>query len=94
MPSFRLSTEGQYSSTGWMPGNSLSEGEMLIGVSLVTPRPKRVHLYEQNIVSFQVVDQLEGGTSRGSLTASYPGAVRPLLTWTTDRQERRTTGAG
>ncbi len=71
-------------STGWIPGNFLSEGVMLIGAAMRSISPADVlHFYERDAVSFNVVDCPNGLTARGDYPGGIPGAVRPLLHWTT-----------
>ena len=72
--------------TPWIPGNLLSEGIMLIGIWMRTMEPDFLCFYERNVVSFQVVDVPNGDTARGDFTLSIPGAVRPLLRWTTEQR--------
>jgi lipopolysaccharide transport system ATP-binding protein len=75
---------GRYCSTGWIPGNLLTEGIMLIGPSMRALEPDVLHFYEREAVSFQVVDTPGGNTARGDYPGGIPGATRPLLRWTTD----------
>lgn len=79
---------GRYVSTGWIPGNFLSEGTMVISAVLATLDPDIVHFHEENAVAFQVIDTLEGGSVRGDYTKAIPGVVRPLLRWTTQFQPK------
>jgi lipopolysaccharide transport system ATP-binding protein len=74
---------GRYTSTGWIPGNLLSEGIMLIGPSVRTLGPDAWHFWEKNAAAFQVVDSLTGETARGDYQGGIPGVVRPLLKWST-----------
>jgi lipopolysaccharide transport system ATP-binding protein len=77
---------GRYVSTVWLPGNYLSEGNMLIHAALVSHRPATViHAHVPQAITFQVVDRQERGGARGAYIGPVPGVVRPLLTWTTDR---------
>ncbi|MBA2735010.1 MAG: ABC transporter ATP-binding protein [Acidobacteria bacterium] len=79
---------GQYASTVWIPGNFLSEGHMLVQASILSYIPITVlHTREPNVVTFQVVDSQEGDSARGDYVGAVPGAVRPLLDWTTDYRE-------
>jgi lipopolysaccharide transport system ATP-binding protein len=82
---------GRFVSTAWVPGNFLAEGTMVVGVAISTLRPKRVHCFEQNALSFQVVDSLDGDTARGDFSGRFYGVVRPLLRWTTQFQARALT---
>jgi lipopolysaccharide transport system ATP-binding protein len=74
---------GRYVSTGWIPGNLLSEGTMIIGASVRTEEPNILHFYERDAAAFQVIDSLEGNSARGDYLGPLPGVVRPLLKWTT-----------
>ena len=75
---------GRYRSTGWIPGNLLTEGIMLIGPGMRALTPDVVHFYEREAVSFQVVDCAGGDTARGDYPGGIPGATRPLLRWETE----------
>lgn len=73
---------GRYTSIGWIPGNFLAEGTMLIGPSLRTNIPNRVHAYEEEAVAFQVTESPgESITARMDYGGKYPGLLRPLLEW-------------
>jgi lipopolysaccharide transport system ATP-binding protein len=74
---------GRYVSTGWIPGNLLSEGTMIIGAAVRTEEPHILHFYERDAVAFQVIDSVDGNSARGDYLGPLPGVVRPLLTWTT-----------
>lgn len=75
---------GIFRSTAWIPGNFLSEGTMIVGVALSsTHEPLIIHFYERDAVAFQVIDSLDGDSARGNYTGHMPGAVRPVLRWTT-----------
>jgi lipopolysaccharide transport system ATP-binding protein len=74
---------GRYVSTGWIPGNLLAEGTMIIGAAMRTVEPDTLHFYERDAVAFQVIDCPDGDTARGDFAKPIPGVVRPLLKWTT-----------
>jgi lipopolysaccharide transport system ATP-binding protein len=74
---------GRYISTGWIPGNLLSEGVMLIGAAMRALQPDVLHFLERNAVAFHVTDSPGGHTARGDYPGGIPGVVRPLLHWTT-----------
>lgn len=81
--------EGRYLSTVWIPGNFLSAGTMIIGVTITSTRPiQHVHLYEREVLSFQVIDSMGDNTARGNYKGAYPGAVRPLLPWTNKLKQK------
>ncbi len=75
---------GRYVSTGWIPGNLLSEGLFSVNTTLWTLEPTRHMEYHQmDVVAFQVIDSLEGDSARGDWIGDLPGIIRPKLTWTT-----------
>ena len=77
---------GRYVSTVWVPGNTLSEGRMLVQASVLSYIPvTMLHTREPNVVTFQVIDKCEGDSARGDYVGVVPGAVRPLLQWTTEQ---------
>ena len=84
---------GRYISTGWIPGNLLIEGMMIIGAAMVTLHPKIVHFVEQDAIAFQVVDSTDGNSARGDWAGGLAGVVRPLLEWTTQFTPNRRTHA-
>jgi lipopolysaccharide transport system ATP-binding protein len=73
---------GKYKATAWIPGNFLSEGILFVQSSLFTLEPTTTQFEPRDVVSFQVVDSIDGDTARGDWPGSMRGAVRPLLKWT------------
>jgi lipopolysaccharide transport system ATP-binding protein len=80
----RTRPTGTFTSTAWIPGNLLSEGMILLGAGLISVNPYVVHFHHHDTVAFHVVDSLEGDSARGDWDGPLAGAVRPLLTWTTE----------
>jgi lipopolysaccharide transport system ATP-binding protein len=80
----RARPPGRYISTGWIPGNFLAEGTILIGPTMRTIEPDLLHFNEADSIAFQVVDAPGGDTARGDYTKPIPGVIRPLLKWETD----------
>lgn len=74
---------GRYVSTVWIPGNLLSEGTLMVGVGVRTEIPHLLHFLEYDAVAFQVVESPDGDTARVDYSGKLRGAVRPLLSWTT-----------
>jgi len=75
---------GRHQSTAWLPGNFLSEGNLLVHASLMTHTPATVlHVQEANVVTFQVVDHQHKDSARGDYVGPIPGIIRPMLIWTT-----------
>jgi lipopolysaccharide transport system ATP-binding protein len=79
----RIRPVGHYVSTGWIPGNFLAEGTMIIGVSIRSEEPRNMHFYERDIVAFQVIEKAGDLTSRVDFVGDFPGVIRPLLKWET-----------
>jgi lipopolysaccharide transport system ATP-binding protein len=74
---------GRFVSTAWIPGNLLAEGTLTVGAGIITEDPFTIHCDDEHAVAFQVVDSLDGNSARGDFAGRIPGAVRPLLEWTT-----------
>jgi lipopolysaccharide transport system ATP-binding protein len=73
---------GRYVCSATIPGNMLQEGILYVQSGLLTLEPQIWQFDEKDVVSFQVVDSLDGTTARGEWSGVLPGAVRPLLKWT------------
>ena len=74
---------GHYTSTGWIPGNLLTEGTMMIGPAMRTEEPYRLHFHERDAVAFQVVENQTSSGARADHPGHFPGVIRPLLDWET-----------
>jgi homopolymeric O-antigen transport system ATP-binding protein len=80
----RARPTGSFTSVAWVPGNFFGEGAVLITAAISTHRPHfKVHVYERDAVAFHVRDTQEGDSARGDFDGTFPGVVRPLLSWTT-----------
>lgn len=79
--------KGDYSTTMWIPGNLLAEGYVSVGVAIIKVSPFRVYLHELDVLGFEVIDLIRGDSARGSYTLGFPGVVRPLLQWHTQKKE-------
>lgn len=85
-PAWRKRTRptGIYTSTVFIPGNFLSEGTVFVHSGLYTLQPYFTkQFFERDVVSFQVIDSLEGDSARGDWIDPWGGVVRPLLQWDT-----------
>jgi lipopolysaccharide transport system ATP-binding protein len=79
---------GRYLAQITIPGNTLTEGTMLINTSNRIMRPKeRLEYFVREAVAFQVIDTLEGDSARGLYPGDLAGIVRPKLDWRTERVE-------
>jgi lipopolysaccharide transport system ATP-binding protein len=77
---------GLYKSRCWIPGNFLAEGTFSIHAvinTLSTAKSPIVHVYEKDVIAFQVYDSLAGDSARGRHRGAYYGIVRPILQWET-----------
>ncbi len=75
---------GHYVSTGWIPGNLLSEGTMIVTAAMRTEIPHMLHFLERDVVAFQVIESPEGDTARVDFAGKLKGVVRPYLDWSTE----------
>ena len=75
---------GRYTSTAWVPGNLLSEGTLYVLAAMRTKHREYRPFLVRDIVAFNIIDTMEGGTVRGSWAGRLVGAVRPMLDWTTE----------
>ena len=76
---------GRYRSVAWIPGNTLAEGTLSVGLSLTTLSPVTAHFWAPDSLAFEVVDTLDGGSARGPYGGDFPGVVRPVCEWQTQR---------
>ena len=75
--------KGRYISTATIHGNLLAEGIHLVTCNILTLEPDEHQFSAKSVVSFHVIDSMEGDSSRGDFAKTIPGVVRPLLNWTT-----------
>jgi lipopolysaccharide transport system ATP-binding protein len=80
----RARPAGHYLSSVTIPGNLLAEGILLVDCNLLTLNPDTLQFNAKSVVSFNVVDNLEGDSARGDFAKNIPGVVRPLLEWDTE----------
>lgn len=76
---------GRYTTTAWMPENFLSPGTIFVTASLITRGPDDGVFDEQQVIAFNVMDNMGPGTARGDWGGHMPGVIRPLLDWTTEQ---------
>jgi len=74
---------GDYEVECMLPMNFLNEGAYSVGLAISSfESGVKVHFYEQNILSFNIKDPLEGSVGREyGYTGRVPGVVRPQLQW-------------
>ena len=78
---------GRYKGSVVIPGNYLAEGTLFVRAGIFTLKPYVMHVLEQNVTAFQVVDTLDGESARADYVGHLPGVVRPLLPWSTQFEQ-------
>ena len=82
---YRPRPPAMYTSTAWIPGNFLSEGNLLVSAAIMSHSPETVmHAQAAKAVTVQVVDNQGKDSARGDFVGPISGMIRPLLRWTTD----------
>jgi len=76
--------KGIYSSTMWVPGNFLAEGNITVNVAIIKHDPFFIHFYELDVVAFNVFDLMNGNSARGNCSRPIPGVIRPIFNWYTE----------
>jgi lipopolysaccharide transport system ATP-binding protein len=74
---------GLYQSTAWIPGNFLNVGVHYVSVALSRLDINILHLFEQQVIAFNVAESGENDTARGIYAHALPGTIRPILDWQT-----------
>jgi lipopolysaccharide transport system ATP-binding protein len=77
---------GHYKTTAWIPGNFLAEGLHFVNFAFsgFEHRPVKKAI-APSVIAFNVVDHLQGGSVRGTYAGSFPGLVRPMLDWDSEK---------
>jgi lipopolysaccharide transport system ATP-binding protein len=74
---------GRWVSTVQIPGNLLNEGTLFVSSGLMTLDPTIPQFHVRDVMVFQVIESLDGDSTRGGWAGPMGGVVRPLLKWTT-----------
>lgn len=74
---------GRYLTTAFLPANLFAEGRVFVDVALCLLDGAVVQFLEPNAISFQVIDTIDGDSSRGDWPGELEGVLRPKLQWTT-----------
>jgi lipopolysaccharide transport system ATP-binding protein len=80
------SEKGVYTSTMWVPGNLLAEGNHTVSVAIIRITPFYIFFHEMDAIRFTVIDNMKGDSARGNYLHDFPGVVRPLLEWQTAKK--------
>lgn len=76
---------GRYVNSVEIPGDLLAEGMVIVNAGLWVLEPNQIlQCYEKDVVSFQVLDNMDGKGARGDWASEYQGVMRPKLAWRTD----------
>ena len=74
---------GFYQSTAWIPGNFLNVGVHYVSVAMSRLDINILHLFEQQVIAFNVAESSDNDTARGIYAHALPGVIRPILDWRT-----------
>ena len=74
---------GRYVSRVEIPGNLLTEGTVFVGCHCITLAPDMLQFSAPEAIAFHVIDSHDGDSARGDYVGNMPGAIRPLLNWST-----------
>jgi lipopolysaccharide transport system ATP-binding protein len=81
----RIKKVGKYRLSCKIPGNFLNEGMYFVGIAVSSfEKGVTVHLFEESALSFNVVDPIDGVSSRAGWAGPIRGVVRPALEWNVD----------
>lgn len=74
---------GIYQTIVWFPINFISEGFHFCGIAAMSYKGVfKVHFHDINKFSFNIIDDFDHNTARGSsYKGKFPGVVRPILDW-------------
>jgi lipopolysaccharide transport system ATP-binding protein len=73
---------GEYEVECSIPGNLLNEGAYFIGLAISSYEPGlTIHFFEENAITFNVKDPMDGTVGRHGYANVMPGVVRPKLDW-------------
>lgn len=76
---------GVYTSTAWFTPNLFAEGHFIVDAVFNTYLPEnRVHIQEEDMLCFEILDPMDGTTARGDFKGVMPGMIRPVANWQTN----------
>lgn len=78
---------GKYLSRVSVPGNFLCEGPIYVNLIMWAMEPStQLEFNERDVLSFQVIDNLDGDSARGEWKDDLPNAIRPIFNWVTEKK--------
>ncbi|UZR92529.1 ABC transporter ATP-binding protein [Chondrinema litorale] len=78
--SFINSSLGVHEKILWIPENFLNNEEYFVSIAMSTFEPHKLHLYENNVIRFNINDEL-GAKSKAGYEGKLPGVIRPIFKW-------------
>ena len=78
--------KGCYTASVTIPGNFLNTGTYLVSSAIFNHLSGNIHLHEKDVLLFSIHEVFDEETARGMSPGEFPGVVRPLLSWTINRQ--------
>ena len=76
---------GTYSASVIIPGNLLREGNYSFTAALFRRNPLEILMYEEHLLTVNITDELKGNSARGNYYMEFPGLIRPLLLWSSQK---------
>lgn len=61
--------------------NFLAGVSYIFSLAIIKYNPFHVEFHKMEILSFNVIDEINDNTARGNYLGGFPGLVRPLLKW-------------
>jgi lipopolysaccharide transport system ATP-binding protein len=74
-------SKGTYKRTVIIPANLLSEGGYSCSFAIMKYKPFHVEINENQVVGFNVIDEINNKKIRGEYSGRIPGIIRPVLNW-------------
>ncbi len=68
-----------------IPGNFMAEGQFNISVGVGNYNPNITHVFQENVLAFEVFDDTTGEGVRKMASGAWPGMMRPMLEWQVKR---------
>ena len=74
-------SKGTYEAKAMIPPNLMAEGTFNVSLAFMQYDPYIVLLHEVEVLSFSIIDKMDGNTVRGIYGGYFPGVIRPALSW-------------
>ena len=80
-----VTEKGIFNATVILPANFLADGLHIVSLAIMSYDPFIIHFHEEEAISFSTVDSFSETSTRGGYGGNYPGLIRPLLEWKTNK---------